>query len=662
MSLLLASLAVLLVSAVAALTCRRSDRLASQVGSVGVVVAAGLGLVPALRMLAGGRPEAIHVPWAVPYGEFFLELDAMSAWFLVPTFVVSAAAAVYGVGYLAGSRSGKPLATVWCHFNLLVAALVLVFLARNAVLFLVAWEVMAVASFFLVMFDDDRAEVRRAGWIYLVATHCGTAFLIAFFLGLGRGSGALDFDLWARAPAGPPAGAGVLFLLAVVGFGAKAGFLPLHVWLPEAHPAAPSHVSAVMSGVMIKTGVYGLLRALTFLGPPAAWWGWTLVLLGLAGALAGIAFAAAQSDLKRLLAYSSVENMGILTVGLGLGLLGVSQGQPALAALGFGGALLHVLNHALFKGLLFLGAGSVLHGTGVRSLDRLGGLLRRMPWTGLTFLVGGLALCGLPPFNGFVSEWLLFLGAYRAVTVSDPVMAVAGAFALAGLGLVGGLAAAMVARSVGAVFLGEPRSEAAAQAHEAGAALRWPMVVLAAGCALIPLAAPWLVRAQGPILEVLTEAPVEALGGTLSATASGLQAVAGVGLTFIPLAGLVGLLRYVLLRNRPAHSAVTWDCGYARPTARMQYTASSFAQPFTRLFGVVLRGRAQVTPPAGLFPAQAGLATETPDPAQTRLYEPLFRGVARGLGRLRWIQHGKVQVYVLYIALTLLVLLLWKLR
>jgi len=282
----------------------------------------------------------------------------------------------------------------------------LVVVARNGVLFLMSWELMSLASFFLVTLEDEKESVRRAGWIYLIAMHLGTAFLLAMFLLLGQNAASLDFERLSTAAAP----SGVFFLLAVIGFGTKAGFIPMHVWLPEAHPAAPSHVSAVMSGVMIKTGIYGLLRILTLLGPPAAWWGWTLVAIGIVSGILGVLYALAQHDLKRLLAYHSVENIGIIALGLGIGVLGISYSNPMMAALGFTGGLLHVVNHALFKSLLFLGAGSVLHATGTGELDRLGGLLKRMPVTGTTFLIGAVAISGLPPLNGFVSEFLIYLG------------------------------------------------------------------------------------------------------------------------------------------------------------------------------------------------------------------------------------------------------------
>ena len=362
-----------------------SARWSTIVGAGGVVIGSLIGLGAAVPVFLGGPPAVLHLSWEVPYGSFVVALDALSAFFLLPIFLLSAAAAVYGSEYLQVYRDTKHLGASWFLFNVLVASMTLVVIARNGILFLMGWEVMALASFFLVTFEDEQASVRQAGWVYLVATHMGTAFLLALFILLGREHGSLDFDQFTVS-----AGPGLLFLLAVIGFGTKAGFMPLHVWLPEAHPAAPTHVSALMSGVMIKTGIYGLVRILTLLGPPPMWWGWVLCGIGLSSGILGVLFALAQHDLKRLLAYHSVENIGIIALGLGIGLIGLHAGVPVLAVFGFGGGLLHVVNHALFKGLLFLGAGAVLHATGTRDMEHLGGLLKRMPWTGFSFLIGAV--------------------------------------------------------------------------------------------------------------------------------------------------------------------------------------------------------------------------------------------------------------------------------
>jgi formate hydrogenlyase subunit 3/multisubunit Na+/H+ antiporter MnhD subunit len=407
---------------------------------------------------------------------------------------------------------------------------------------------------------------------------------------------------------------------------------------------------------MIKTGIYGVLRVLTWLGAPPPWWGWTLVGIGITSGILGVLFALAQHDLKRLLAYHSVENIGIIALGLGVGLVGVSAGLPMLAAVGFAGGLLHVANHAIFKSLLFLGAGAVLHGAGTREMDHLGGLLKRMPHTGACFLCGAVAISGLPPLNGFVSEFLIFLGALHAGVSAGLSVAIPALAVMTALALIGGLAAACFTKAFGVVFLGEPRSEHAKHAHEAGLAMRVPMVLLAAACALIGLSAPLVVNALGPVLAVLGGADAP-----LSAASPPLWTITGLAAGLWVLIGLLAWLRVRLLSQRTTAASVTWGCGYIRPTARMQYTSSSFAQPLTQLFAPVLRPVVRVIVPLGLFPRSASFASETPDLAHRGLFVPIFARVDRASAKLRWMQHGNMQLYVLYIAVTLLVLLVWKL-
>jgi hydrogenase-4 component B len=653
MRLLLAAIGLLVLGALGALLAGRAPRLATLLGVGGAVGGAVLGLVPVAGVLAGGAPSAVRLPWAVPGGAFYVELDALSAFFLLPAFAVCGLAAVYGAGYLR-HRGGTPAS--WFFFDLLVASIALVTVARNAVLFLVAWEVMALASFFLVTLDDEDAGVRAAGWTYLVASHLGTAFLLALFVLLAGAGGSLDFDRFA-----PRAGTDLLAALALVGFGTKAGFVPLHVWLPEAHPAAPSHVSAVMSGVMIKTGVYGIVRVLGLLDPVPAWCGPALVAVGLVSGVLGVLYALAQQDLKRLLAYSSVENVGVVALGLGVGLIGRAAGAGPVAALGFAGALLHVLGHGVFKSLLFLGAGAVLHASGVRSLDRLGGLLARMPRTGTAFLVGAAASAGLPPLAGFAAELLVYLAAFEAVRALGAAGALPALATVGGLALIGGLAAACFAKAFGVAFLGSPRSAEAAAAHEPGAAMWGPMAALAAGAVAIGLASPVLVLGLVPVLGDATGLPADVLRAGVAPGARALAAVAACGLGLALLAAALWALRARLLAGRAVRRAAVWDCGYAAPSPRMQYTGASFSQPLVDFFALVLRPRRGGRAVEGLFPPAAAFATETPDAWRERLYGPALRGIGRGLAAFRWLQHGHVQLYVLYVALTLLALLVWKL-
>ena len=632
-------------------------------GPAVTVIGSLLGLVPIGAALGGTSLHAIHLPWSLPFGSFSIQMDALSAVFAAPILVIAALAAVYGADYLRPFESRKDLAVSWFFYNLLAGSMLLVVVARNAMLFLLAWEIMSMASFFLVMFESERESVRRAGWTYLVATHIGTAFILVLFVLLGRHGLKLDFDGFSLASGGAGLAA-VAFLLAVIGFGTKAGFMPLHVWLPEAHPAAPSHVSAVMSGVMIKTGIYGLVRTLTFLGAPPPWWGWVLIGIGVVSGILGVLFALAQKDIKRLLAYSTVENSGIIALSLGVGLLGVSYGHPVMAFMGFAGALLHVVNHAVFKTLLFLGAGSVVHATGTREIDHLGGLLKKMPVTALAFLTGAIAICGLPPLNGFVSEFMIYVGSLNALA-GVPGIPVGGLGAsvivIVSLALIGGLAVVCFTKAFGVIFLGEPRSPIAGHIHEAGPAMRVPMIVLALACLVIGLSGPLAVQLLVPAIRSLTGGAAVAV--TIPAGVGDmLWKITGATAGILVLAALLALIRKRLLAGRAVTDSVTWDCGYAIPTSRMQYTASSFVDPITRLFRFFLRTRRRFTPPSGLFPSASSFTSETPDVYRERMYRPVFSTVESGLARFHWLQHGRVNLYILYIALALLALLAWKLN
>lgn len=660
MVLILLAVSILFLSGVLSLFLGRKALRATVVGVGGAVVGCSIGLISAVSVLWTGRVETLHLAWHVPLGSFFVQMDALSGFFLLCILGLSIAAALYGGAYLMAYRSRKNLGSSWFFFNLLVASMVMVVLAHNAVLFLLAWELMSLASFFLVTFEDEKESVREAGWTYLVATHLGTAFLLVLFLVLGRQAGSLDFDRFLAASGSISPVAGVAFFLALIGFGTKAGFMPFHVWLPEAHPAAPSHVSALMSGVMIKTGIYGLLRALTFLGHPESWWGWVLIGIGLASGLGGVLFALAQHDLKRLLAYHSVENIGIIALGLGTGVLGLALNQTALAVLGLAGGLLHVLNHALFKGLLFLGAGAVIHATGTRNIEHLGGLIQRMPWTAAVFLTGSVAICGLPPLNGFVSEFLIYVGAFAGIGV--PGISVWGAATIAGLAMIGGLAAACFTKAFGIVFLGEPRNDKAKHGHEVGWVMGAPMAVLALGCVAVGFLAPQAVAAMKPIIQSLTGLEESDVAGSLSLAIEPLHWVVPASGIFVLMLCLLVWLRHLLLAGRKVSLSGTWDCGYVRPTGRMQYTASSFAQPLTNMFGFLLRTRRRLEAPDGFFPEHAALHTETDDFFRQNLFRPAFRGIEWLLLRLHWLQQGRVQFYILYVAVTLLVLLVWNLR
>jgi hydrogenase-4 component B len=441
----------------------------------------------------------------------------------------------------------------------------------------------------------------------------------------------------------------MLFLLCLFGFGLKAGIMPLHLWLPSTHAAAPSHVSSVMSGVMIKMGILGLVRLLSWIPDPPFWWGAGLMMLGALSGILGVAFALGQHDLKRLLAYHSIENIGIILLGLGLGTVGKSTGHPVIQVLGFAGALLHVLNHSLFKGLLFLTAGSVVHAVGTRDLEQMGGLGRRMPWTSAAFLAGSWAICGLPPLNGFVSEWFIYLGSFRALGFFRWPWSLV---ILTALALIGALALACFAKAYGTVFLGSPRTPAAGAAHEAPLSMLVPMGILAAACAIIGLA-PMLVA---PALDRVVASLGEGAGIQPLSLLVNLPRLTILSLVIL---GLAFLLWRWLRPTKSVGTLPTWDCGYAVSNTRMQYTASSFADGLVGGMRWVLWPKTHGGKVVGIFPLDRPYECHVPDPVLDRVADPAFRFLAVGASLLRFFQGGHLHLYLLYVLLTLLTLLLW---
>ena len=640
-----AGLGLILLGGIASLALARAPRLGDVVTSVlvvlGLVVCIGVG---AAALFSGTR-LMVSIPTSVPGGPWAIAIDPLSAWFLVLLGLVGAAAMPYGIRYLAPERGHRPVAVAHALVALLLAAMVVVVVAHSAVLFLLAWEIMAVSAYFLIMFEGERAEVRRAGLIYLVLTHSGTLALIAMFLVWGRAGPDLTFQSLAAAAPGVPWGGGLVLLLALIGFGAKAGIVPLHFWLPGAHAAAPSHASALLSGVMLKMGIYGLLRVLSLLGPAPAWFGWTLFGLGLASGVLGVLWALSQHDLKRVLAYSSVENIGIIFLGIGTGLLGLTYGHPIVAVLGFTGALLHTMNHALFKSLLFLGAGAVVRATGTRVMDQMGGLGQRMPLTAVAFGVGSVAIVGLPPLNGFIGEWVAVQGLLHGVQ-SRGVLALL-VLGVAGLGLIGALALACFSRVGGTVFLGHPRGREFMGGDDAGMVA--PMAVLAVLCMVLGALPAVGVRPARSVVEVL----VAGSGVEVTYGAALIQsALPSLGALATLAAGLVIIgwyLRGSSARHLAPRTGPTWSCAYDQPDHRMQYTASSFSAPVLRAFGAIAA--------PSVDRGAASLSTGSGDRVLGTLVLPLWKRVRHAAESLRPLQEGRITRYLQYMVLTVLLLL-----
>ncbi len=628
----------------------------------GVLVVCLCALAVALvQLLCRGGPSATVLPLGLPWVGARLRLDALASVFLAVVNLGGAAASLFAIGY--GRHEAEP-GRVLPFYPAFLAGMNLVVLADDAFSFLVAWEVMSLASWALVMVRHREPETRRAAYIYLLMASMGAmCLLLAFGLLAGPGGG-YAFDAMRAHPPTPPIAALVLGLV-VLGAGSKAGLVPLHAWLPLAHPAAPSHVSALMSGVMTKVAVYAFVRIVfDLLGPPDP--GWSLVILALGGATAvlGILYALMQTDLKRMLAYSTVENVGIIFIGLGLGLAFKAQHLTWAAALAVTAALFHVFNHSLFKSLLFFGAGAVQGATGERDLERLGGLIRRMPQTALVVLVGCVAISALPPLNGFVSEWLAFQAVLLSPQLDAPALkimvpAVGGLLALAAA-----LTAAAFVRTYGIAFLGRPRSVAAETAKETD---RWSlaaMFVLAILCLLAGVLPGLVIDALAPAVRDLAGAPMPAQMAqpwlTIVPIAQSRSSYNGLlVLAFIAASASIAAVAIHRLASHALRRAPAWDCGFPDASPALQYTAGSFAQPIRRVFGaILLRAREEVTmpPPGDLAPARFRL--ELHDPIWETLYAPIAGAVGYVASRLNHLQFLTIRVYLSLVFLALVGLLL----
>ncbi|MDD2500026.1 MAG: proton-conducting transporter membrane subunit [Geobacter sp.] len=614
-----------------------------------IILATVAGLSGAISSLLSGSSTSYIVALSLPFGPHILALDPLSALFVIPILLVACSCSIYSLGYWPADQHPRTIRKISIFFGLLVAALLWVLIARSAGLFLIGWEIMALAAYFVLSTNDDEAEVRTAGSIYMICTHTGTLALFGLFSLLAAQTGSFLLPQAASLDGTAPFATAVL-LLGLLGFGLKSGIMPLHIWLPSAHANAPSHISAIMSGVILKIGIYGLVRILSCFNTIPLWWGITVMTLGVISGVIGVAFAIGQHDLKRLLAYHSIENIGIIYIGIGVALIGAHNNSNLLILLGMGGALLHVINHALFKALLFLGAGSIIHAIGTREIDRMGGLLRRMPWTTFFFLIGAVAICGLPPLNGFVSELLIYLGLFNGALQGNGAAAVA--LAAPFLALVGGLAVACFVKVFGVVFLGTARTEQTAQAHEAGSSMRFPMALLALACITIGL----LPALMAPLLDAAVTAwhPGLATAELRLATAAPLGWVTLLGLALL---GAIALF----YRFSPRHSndpiSETWGCGYLAPTSRMQYSASSFAEMLVKLFAGILRPHSHQPELSGSLPSPTRFESHVPEAVLEQVYLPFLAWANEKLTPLRHLQHGHLHLYILYTLLTLIALL-----
>lgn len=646
-------LALLLIGAggVQALVTFRLFPLMKAIAVFAIIGGCGLGAYDAgMRLLQHADPVALSWSWLQIF-TFSLKIDAVSAFFLVPVFIIPGIAALYSFQYMHDAKRATGIAANYFFYTILILSMALVTCANNLITFALAWELMSISSFFLVIYDFHKKETRDAGYLYFIFTQAGALFIFAGFGLLYTHTGNFGF---AGLAALPDSAKLIAFLLILIGCGSKAGVIPLHIWLPYAHPAAPSHVSAVMSGVMIKIGIYGIVRFYLLLEPTSVLFGQIVIVLGIISGILGVVYAIGKHDIKKLLAYHSVENIGIILLGLGIGMLGAANGNATMAAFGFAGGLLHVLNHGLFKSLLFMGAGAVIQQTGTATIDQLGGLMKKMPVTGRSFLIGSISISGLPPFNGFISEFLVYYGAFHGLQMQGTSFLFS-LLTIISLAVIGGLAAACFTKVVGIVFLGEPRSDSAAQASETGGFMVVSQVVLAASCLTIGVWPDYFVQAAFhasraiPLIADYEATQFMPIMTNIARTAA----------LFLLLFIVVAILRRLLYVGKEVTRSGTWGCGFTQPTVRMQYTGTSYADTMVDFFRPFVQVRKKYSGIDKIFPGKTTYSSHVDDISEIALNNFVALPVLYLLGKLRWIQHGRIQLYIGYIVLAIVAMLIF---
>lgn len=603
-------------------------------------------LLPAAAVLLSGIPLGKTIYMSPVLGDVSFVIDPLSAFFLIVISIMSFLGTVYANGYMKPYLDKGMNTSSHCFFlMMLIASMLAVVTVQNALFFLIVWELMSLSSFFLVIFEGEKKEVISAGIKYLVYMHLSVIFIIAAFVLLNLHSDSLNFADFRAALQGNVLLSNIVFFLAFVGFGIKAGFVPFHNWLPDAHPAAPTHVSGIMSGVMIKTGIYGILRVLLFVGTPSKFISYLVLVVAVVSALYGVLYAITQHDIKRLLAYHSIENIGIIGIGIAVGMLGLAYGNPIVAALGFAGGILHILNHSIFKELLFFAAGSAYLKTHTRNIEALGGLIKPMPYTALMFIVGSVAICGLPPFNGFISEFLIYAGMIGGVPSSEINLFIALVFAIAGLAMVGTMAILCFTKASGIMFLGSPRTEKAANVKEdVSKVMIIPMSVLALATLVIGMFPQYIIGG------VIMPASMYVRGDRAYEVFSSITGMMSTLSFFFFIFFLTILALFVIraILNKKAEVHTTWGCGYNRPNAHMQYTASSYADLFISTLKPLFKRVAHIKKPKELFPKDAYYEVEIEDIEEAYIVKPLVMWDEKLLAKFERIQSGNIQQYILF--------------
>lgn len=614
--------------------------------------------VPAVKVLFGSEDLVKSFDFNSLFGNVTFVIDPLSAFFILVITVMSLLSVIYSNGYLKPYLESKNINSHLVFLPMLIASMLLVVTCQNALMFLICWEIMSLSSFFLVIFESNKKDVLKAGIKYLVFMHVSVLFIIIAFALMAIKAGSFDFESFKAVLQNNTSFANIVFILAFIGFGTKAGFVPFHNWLPDAHPAAPSHVSGIMSGVMIKTGIYGIIKMITLMGVPSKGIAYGFIFISVISAIYGVLYAITQHDLKRLLAYHSIENIGIIGIGLGVGMLGLTYNNPLVALLGFSGGILHVLNHSIFKELLFLSAGSVYIKTHTKNIEILGGLIKSMPATAILFLIGSVAICGLPPFNGFVSEFLIYFGMFKGLELPHFLSMLIVFFAISGLALVGTMAILCFSKAFSIMFLGMPRSENAQKVTaDCGKVMLIPMGVLAIFTLLIGIYPQfvffWIKRI---VFGMFPESLINFCQVCIIPL-NVLQVIALYAVLFVGFVILMILLK-LKLSNGKVVMHETWGCGYNRGNNHMQYTASSFASPFLSMLKPLFKKVFDIEKPKKLFPVSAHFHLHIEDIEEAYVLNPLLKLDEWFLAKFEAMQSGNIQSYIKYGLVFLLVVII----
>ena len=621
---------------------------------VSAVVLMGIGtfcgFVYSLLFLLSEKSSLTYNFSLLPHFPIMFEVNQLASFFIMIICFIGLMGVIYGSSYLNDRNKSLRTAFSFFFYSMLIISMILVVLADNLITFAFVWEIMSLSSFLLIMYDYEEQEVRKAGFIYFIFTHVGAMAIFAAFGLIYSCTKSWGFEGIEDISEGLKL---VIFTLTFIGFGSKAGIFPIHFWLPHAHPAAPSHVSAMMSGVMIKIGIYGIIKTYLLLNTNSPFIAYVMITFGAISGIAGVVYALGQHNLKKLLAYSSIENIGIITLGLGLGMLGVSTDNLTMTYLGFAGGILHILNHALFKSTMFLGAGAILHQTKIGDIEQMGGLMKNMKITGITFLIGALAISGLPPFNGFVSEFLIYYGSFKGINdLSDSC--IFSILTILSLALIGGLAAACFTKVIGIVFLGNPRSKEAQNAVECKSSMQIPMIILSLLCIVIGVMPSMFTAIVNGVIKTFDVLPDDFIAPT-TIIASNISLGA---FLFFSILAVVILAWRLFYANNKNTKTVTWGCGYIEGTSKMQYSGSSYADQTISFFKPFVKIKKESVDVHGLFPKKSKFHSNTIDIAEHILSIYFFKPLVYIMKKLRWIQSGDIHIYIAYIFAALFILLI----